>query len=353
MIDIGNAPPNTGIRIQSDGLIQALRRYGRGRVRVCESPASSPSKQFRSIRRIKYLWNLKLLAAHGYQQMDVVHFTNVFVPKPQKRVMMIGAIYDLDAVNFPSTYSRSYRLYYRYIISRTIENAHKIITPTESVLELICERYPGVRNKIKALGVGLSENFIAAVRETPNESKTSIPTLLFVGTLSTKKNIHWLIPTVLKGVQSGALPRLKLVLAGNEGFGFPYFREQIYNSHGIVEWVKSPNIFDLVKLYKTSHVVLLPSLTEGFGIPLIEAMYCKTCIVASRIPTSLEVASRAAFYFDLNDDEEFFAAVKAGLEDNDKVQRENFIEGYIQKYLWETLAPQYIKTYEDLVCFRP
>ena len=349
MIDRGNAPSLSGIGIHTDGLIYYLCRYGKNRINISESTASSISYKYRALRRIIYLGKLRRLSYKNYNDADVVHFTNIYLPQRHKKIPFISTIHDLDPLTDDFAHSRSYRIYYSNIVKKAIHRARFILTPTEYVRSQIIDRYPGSEQYVRAIGHGISSQFINTADSMADEQQFDIPTLLCVGTLTLKKNTKWLISTVVHGVRTGALPPLRLILAGRRGFGFSEIEQVIKESPEIVEWVESPDINHLVKLYKGSHVVVLPSLKEGFGLTLVEAMYCKKCIVASRIPTSVEVASDAALFFDLDDIESFYNAINSAFVDGDKSNRLKRIEQRVKLYMWENLIPEYINTYEQAV----
>jgi glycosyltransferase involved in cell wall biosynthesis len=113
-----------------------------------------------------------------------------------------------------------------------------------------------------------------------------------------------------------------------------------------VQWVTNPDTQILASLYKRASAIVLPSLCEGYGLPLIEAMYCDRPIVASRIPTSVEVAGCAAEFFSLGNKEEFWDAVIAAFTDVNAQQRKRCSSEQLKKYSWEYLAGNYAAVYE-------
>ncbi|MDI6802582.1 MAG: glycosyltransferase family 1 protein [Bacteroidota bacterium] len=349
LIDSGNAPHHTGIGTYHTGLVNALNNYGQHEINIKESTITSTSRKLRSIRRLNYLWKLNQLSKQVFGNTDIVHFTNVYVPKNIEKTPFVSTIHDIDALIYPSTYSFAYRLYFKRIIALTFRRAEIILTVSEAVKQSILNRYDFPDNKIRPIGIGLSEEFIGAADSTESILHSEIPTLLFVGSLSVKKNTEWLIKNTVKGVKSGALPRLKLILAGSAGFGFDSIASEMKDAGDIVNWVKNPNLNELAKLYKQSTIFVFPSRTEGFGIPLIEAMYCKKPIVASRIPASVEIASNAAYFFDLDDVDNFYSAIKCALEDRNYELRNKSAAEQLNKYSWKNLVPLYIAAYKEAI----
>jgi glycosyltransferase involved in cell wall biosynthesis len=179
------------------------------------------------------------------------------------------------------------------------------------------------------------------------QSGSKVPTLLFVGQINRKKNIPWLVNSVVDGVQSGALPQLRLILAGGKGYGFSEVEKVLKNVKGIVQWYPNPPLIDLVKMYCECTALVLPSLREGFGIPLLEAMYCGKPIIASKIPSTIEVAGEGPYYFSLGSKDEFFHAVRSALDDNNMQQRQLIYSNQLDRYSWKKVVNDYMRIYKE------
>lgn len=348
LIDTGNASPRTGTGVYGRGLIAALQRYSAAELNVEEAGISWTGNSFRPLRRLVYLWRLRQLAASGFRGADLVHFINIYVPRKRSRVAHIGTITDLDAIQHPELYTRRYALYYARTVQATLRRADMIFAISESVRGMILERYRIPEERITAAGIGLNPVFVSAVDATSPKPVSREPLILYVGRLEKKKNIAWLVQTVSRGVKNGALPKAVLVLAGGRGFGFDEINDAMREAGHTVQWVQDPEIQILAGLYLRASVVVLPSHCEGFGIPLLEAMYCQTPIVASKIPTSLEVAGDAARFFGLGNTDEFYAmmndALKCGNSDREAVAAKE----RLRIYSWENLAPRYVSVYRQV-----
>ena len=103
-----------------------------------------------------------------------------------------------------------------------------------------------------------------------------------------------------------------------------------------------------MELYCSSTAVVLPSLREGFGRPILEAMYCDKPIIASRIPTSLELAGEGAEFFSLGDRSEFYEAVRAAVDDRNAFTRKTAASRQLERYSWRTLAQRYLTIYREV-----
>jgi glycosyltransferase involved in cell wall biosynthesis len=350
MIDKGNAPPHTGIGNYSDGIIHALQSYCSEQIDVIPSPIHDGAHSIRPIRRLRYLFRLRKLSVEMFRGADIVHFTNVFVPPRILNTAYVVTIHDLDAIQFPRTYSWSYRMYYEKIIEYAVSRADIILTVSQAVKILLENRFPCAVDKIRVIANGLSPTFMSLANDNTSRHEFNAPYMLFVGSLSKKKNTSWLIRTTINGIRNGIIPKLKLVLAGTAGFGFQEIAPLLKYENDIVCWVQNPDLPHLVSLYRESNLVILPSQTEGFGIPLLEAMYCKKPIVASDIPSSREVAGDAASFFELGNVQSFYDAIIDALNDRNRIKRNLFIDRELPRYFWQNLAREYCLIYNEAKC---
>lgn len=349
LIDTGNAPAHTGIGVYSFGLLDALRQFGGNGIVVHESQASWTGSSLRPLRRLIYLRRMASLSRKDFGGSDVVHFTNYYVPRPHPKVAYVTTIHDIDAIIHPEVYTRRYRAYFGNTVAEALERADVVLTVTEASRTSLLERFPAAEERVRAVGIGLSQSFLDAAERAAAEEDSEPPIALFVGRLSSKKNCAWLIQEFSYGVRSRVLPRMQLVLAGSRGFGFDEIKVEIGKHAELVKWVRNPSVTELVGLYRRSSVVVLPSRTEGFGIPLIEAMFFRKPLVASRIPSSLEVAADAAYFFDLDNRDEFFHAFTRAVEDVNGEKRKQFIANHLKKYTWPNLVPQYLTVYQSAI----
>jgi glycosyltransferase involved in cell wall biosynthesis len=239
-------------------------------------------------------------------------------------------------------------LRYKVIYEKIARRARAIVTDSDTVREDIIHRWQLDTSRVVTTGIGISQEFVRYASATLKRLPV-LPTLLYVGSVDKKKNSAWLVHTVTQGIRTGALPRLKLILAGSRGYGFTEVESELHMAQGIVEWKCGLSTEEIVQLYCSCTAVVLPSLREGFGLPLLEAMYCDKPIIASRIPTSIEVTNGGAHFFTLNDEEEFYQAVRDALDDKNAAERRRIAEEQLEKYSWKNCVKTLVKVYKDVV----
>lgn len=343
-VDRGNAPARTGIGVYTESLVHALRELAADEVAVVVAATSWEGSRHRPLRRLVYLWNVRREARRGFDGADLVHFTNVYVPPRRSRVGYVGTIHDLDPMMLREAHTARYAAYFDAVARKTAGRAEVITVPTAAVGLEVQEVLKVPAERIAVCGNGLDRAFMEAADRTP-AADPPLPILLAVGQLNRKKNIAWLVAAIARGVRTGALPRLQLRLAGGPGFGYGAIRAALRDAGDIAVWVGSPPLADLVALYRGCSAVVLPSLREGFGRALLEAMYCGKPMVASRIPSSVEVAGEAALYFEPGDEEGFYAAVREVLSGAGEERRRAAARRRLEAYAWKSLVPRYVGAY--------
>jgi len=347
-IDEGNAPPKTGIGVYGAGLRSALRTYAAGEVEVSDAGASWTGTSVRPLRRAVHTVRLNLLRRALYHGADVVHFTNNYIPPRVGRVAYVATVHDIDPILLPSAHTRRYTLYFSTVIRSTLARSHVLEVHSEALRQDLLSRYSLDPARVIVGGDGLSSEF-TTLADATERTLPPVPTLLYVGLINLKKNSPWLVRTIIRGVRSGALPALRLILAGRDGQGFDEVQRGLEEAPDIVAWQRTPSFPDLLRLYCGCTAVVLPSLSEGFGRPLLEGMYCGKAVIASRIPTSVEVAGDAATFFDLGDTDSFYHAVRSAVSGAPTEPQRASAAERLRHYSWERLARVYLSLYRTAV----
>jgi glycosyltransferase involved in cell wall biosynthesis len=236
---------------------------------------------------------------------DIVHFTNHLVPRARKsQAKYVVTIHDLTTWRLPGALPPLYGRYIRTAIARAVKVADLILCPSDSVRQDVVE-YFGLDPARVRTAWNMDSNLPSLSPQKQEEVFEPLakrlrlrkPYLLFVGTLEHRKNLTTLIEAFGKAAASSDL---QLVLAGRPGYGFPSIQAAIERQTCRNRCVITGYLCDqeLAVLYQRADLFVYPSRYEGFGIPLVEAMKYGLPIVASRIPSTLEVAGEAAVYYE-------------------------------------------------------
>lgn len=207
--------------------------------------------------------------------------------------------HDIAHLHYPDQIPRRVRRYYNKYVPRFLERAESIVTVSEFVKKDIQEHY-GIKpekifvgcNGIKPGFSPLTQDARLATRQQYSDGK---PYFFYLGAVHPRKNIDRLIQAYEQYRQSGG-PAYKLMLGGRLAWQTEQTRTLHANSAYrqdiiFLGYVQSE---DLSRLLASAHALVYPSLSEGFGVPLLEAMYCEVPIITSNVTSLPEVAGEAA-----------------------------------------------------------
>jgi len=177
------------------------------------------------------------------------------------------------------------------------------------------------------------------------------PYVLYVGSRDPNKNLESVLAAF--GLVAPEIPEIRLAIAGRWNPSDQVWLQQRVASdpslQGRVDHVGFVSDADMASLYSNAEVFVFPSLAEGFGFPVIEAMACNTPVVASNRPPIPEVAGDAAVLIDPENAPSLATEVIRLLHDShhakDLVSRGSY---QVEKYRWEKVSDQTIQVYRTV-----
>lgn len=220
--------------------------------------------------------------AAGLPKHVRVHFPTFPPLNPDRYARLVLTVHDLTWWKFPETASALGRRYYRPLLERAIPRADAIITHSETVRDEVVHHFNVSAERVHATLCGADSFAISAQVENPRDR----PYVLAVGSLEPRKNLERL---VLAYEQSGARNNFDLLIVGRAAWGSKPRGVEVM--HGVDDEL-------LGRLYRFAEAVVVPSVYEGFGLPLVEALSVGTPVICSDIPVFREVAGSNATYFD-------------------------------------------------------
>lgn len=231
----------------------------------------------------------------------------------------------------------------------SLKHSNKIITVSNFTKSEILKVYSCEEKKISVVHNGFNDrlykkitdkNKIAEVLKKYGLEQSYI---LYVGRLEKKKNIPRLIEAFASFKRHDKNFSEKLVLIGDASFGFDEIK-YIIHEFGLQNDVIMPGWAseeDIRYIFNGANAYILPSLHEGFGITLLQAMACGVPVIASDIPVLREVAGEAALFFNPLDREDIVKAMERVVID--QVLREDLIAKGLQRakeFSWEKCAQE-------------
>ena len=238
-------------------------------------------------------------------QVDLAHFTNSICPL-RSPVPTVLTIHDMSLELFPGLHPRRRRLT-RRLVRRCAHRAQAIIAVSESARGNICSILGIHPRKV----VVVREAAAPAFRPVRNRrllkavtNRYGLPDrfMLHVGTIEPRKNLVSLVEAFAR-IRALRQSGLGLVLAGSWGWGFREVKKTIRRL-GLSGSVRLPGYVafdDLPALYSLASFTIYPSLHEGFGLPVIEAMACGSPVVTSPNSSLFETAGQAALMLEGTD----------------------------------------------------
>jgi glycosyltransferase involved in cell wall biosynthesis len=274
---------------------------------------------------------------------DIIHWPTVHVPtagrprgKSGGRVVM--TFHDLVPLVMPHTHMWHYRMYFRWALPYIARWLDAVIAVSESTACDVHEHYRVKRDRIVVTGQGCRYEDATAVVDASKRERF----ILAVGTREPRKNLTRVIEAFL----SLDDPDTKLVIAGGRGWGDDQKRE--YGDK--VQWLGYVGSDELKSLYQRAAVVAYPSLYEGFGLPVLEAMTLGCPVITSNVSSLPEVAGDAAILVDPQSESAIADAIRRMLDDislRDDLARRGVDRA--KCFTWELCAAKTVACYESVL----
>lgn len=250
-------------------------------------------------RWVRILWEqVAWPRAAADRGLDLLH-SMAFVTPLWRPCPTVVTVYDLSFIHFPERFPIVQRLYLTTQSRRSCRQARRVVTISESSKEDV-HRFFGVdREQIDVVFPGVDAAFrprpaaeVAAFRRQHDLPERFV---LHVGTLQPRKNI----PTLIEAMARLRRPDLSLVLVGGKGWLYDKIFAQVERL-GLEKQVRFAGYVPdeaLPLWYNAASLLVFPSVYEGFGMPIVEAMACGTPVIASATSAIPEAAGGAALLF--------------------------------------------------------
>ncbi len=251
---------------------------------------------------------------------DLVHSTDHFIPK-LRGVPVVATLHDAVPLSHPEWINYSFKSAKNALWRRTAQWADHIITVSEHSKREISRWFDVPPENITVTPLGVDSRWAEDVPGGEMERVRILHGLpprfvLFVGTLQPRKNLARLIEAH-RGLPSALRREVPLVVAGRAGWLCDVEVATLRNGDGgTLRYLDHVPEDDLLPLLKQASVFVLPSLHEGFGLPVLEAFAAGVPVVASAAGAIPEVAGNAALLVDPLDTQAMAGALQRCLEDD-------------------------------------
>lgn len=297
------------------------------------------------------------------KNIDIVHypyFEPFFLTLPiRKRYKTVVTVHDLTPFVFPKEFPYGYRGFLKWLVQKfSLKKADAVIADSECSRQDIIRIAKIPKEKVFTVSLAAEKEF-KVIRDNAKflqiKRKYNLPEkfALYVGDVTWNKNL----PSLLKAIET---IKVSLVMVGKVLVEKQYDRNNYWNKDLVTvqEMAKKNSdiirlgyvsIEELIILYNMATVFVMPSLYEGFGLPILEAMQCGCPVVTTKEGSLKEISGDAAFFVDAYNIKSIASGIEQVIEDK-RLQRELSEKGLIQakKFSWEETARKTMQVYNKI-----
>ena len=260
---------------------------------------------------------------------------------------------DLSYLTYPQLFRKKDLHQLIHWTHYSVKNAASIFTISEFSKHAIIEAYHIPPDRVIVTYPGFSMDAPILNQEIHKKYKCSSSYILSVGTIQPRKNYTLLIEAFAKYCKKTQNTKTDLVIVGKKGWLY----DQILTSpkkFGIEDRVKFLSFVpdsDLPSLYKNALCFCLPSLYEGFGLPVLEAMAAGCPVVVSNSSSLPEIAGKAGIYVDPQDVDSVVKGIDTAVKEKDTAEGKKRIHmglDQVHKFTWEKAARKTLEVLKEV-----
>lgn len=302
-------------------------------------------------------WHMRTAFAAA-RECDVFLSTNSYLTVWFLRVPAAVIVYDMVVFERRGEARRSAALIERATIGPALRRVERAICISRATERDLVRRFPQARAKSSVVHLAAGAGFAAEANATELDAVRrryglDKPFVLCVGTLEPRKNLLRVL-AAFATLPEGLRARHRLVVVGPRGWEFAHILHAASARSDEVKLLGHVPDSDLAALYRLCEVFCYPSLYEGFGLPLLEAMQCGAPSIASNVSSLPEVGGDGAVYVDPTSVEEIGNAL-AGLLQSEQERARLRERGLRQaaRFSWQRTADEIAAQLEAIARSRP
>lgn len=335
--------PNTGLYYFGKSLGQALLKANNEQFKL-NFFLYGGSKEFEvdEVDKIYFKKYNKFFFINS-KEIKLFHFTDQMSKLKPKKVWgqkKILTIHDINQVHENLGADKLKK--YLGKLGERIYKCDRIVTISQFAADDVLNYFPDVADRISVIHNGADKLELKPGHKPKYEPAKTF--LFAIGIISAKKNFH-VLPALLVGNYH------ELVIAG---IITPYIDliKAEAQKHGVADRVKvlgPVSDDDKAWYYKNCRAFVFPSIAEGFGLPVIEAMHFGKPVFVSNRTSLPEIAGDAAYYFESFEPEAMQQVLQNGLQKFDEENASARVMAHAAKYSWDTTAQQYLQLYQEVL----
>jgi glycosyltransferase involved in cell wall biosynthesis len=298
------------------------------------------------VRLLNWLWHRfrrPALESFFREEIAVAHSPSPMILPCRGRKII--TVHDLFFVTDQELVQPESRRYFRARLSESVGHADGIVCVSQATRSQLLEMFPAAEAKIRVIHHGVAPHFFTASADGEDtRSKYGLPEkyALFIGTIEPRKNLPLLL-RALRALKRSAIT-VPLVIAGSRGWGLSGWRELRDELGDQVHEIGYVAEADLPALYRGAHFFVFPSLAEGFGLPLLEAMASGTQVLCSELPVFREIGGNLPVFFEAGNETDLAAKIDdLWRRDRDGGREERI--AHARTFTWQESASRHLDFY--------
>jgi glycosyltransferase involved in cell wall biosynthesis len=277
-------------------------------------------------------------------QFDLIHGTMNFLPRTRGRPARVVSVLDTIPVSLPDQVTRATRRV--FLRPGELRREDFVITISKSAKSDFQEVFDHPEDRVRVIYLGVDPRaFHPPVAGTPEAGKKA-PYIVSVGMFEPRKNLLRALQAFERLAKDH--PDLRWKVVGGPGFGRKRFEAAVAASPAR-DRVDLPDVADdgaLADLYRNARALVFPSLSEGFGMPVVEALACGTAVAASNLPVMEEAAGRAFVPLDPLDVKSIVEAVeRAAFDTAGRARRRDLGLEHARRFDWARAGAEHLEVY--------
>lgn len=299
--------------------------------------------------------HLLIAAALGKEQLDVYHSPANAIPLNYKGKSVL-TVHDLAIYDHPEWFPPKQEFSTRVVVPKSVYRAAKIIAVSKSTAESIERIFKIPKDKIRVIYEGFAKNnkkiSSKEIKQIKKKFKLNDKYIFYVGTLEPRKNLASAIQAFdnLLNAHYKKYQGYQFVIAGAKGWKYDDIFTAIAKSRsGYVKYINYISHKEKLALMQSAACFIFPSLWEGFGLPVLEAMSLGTPVITSKLSSLPEVVDKAGLLVNPNKALEIEKALAKLL--NSSTLRKSLAKKGIQqakKFSWKKCAKETLKIYQNI-----
>lgn len=301
-------------------------------------PKENASFRYQVVRP-DFIWSQMSLPVHLFmnKKPDVFFSPAHYAPRVSP-VPTVVTIHDLAYKFFPNEFLSKDLYKLNNWTEYSVKKAAQVICVSEHTKKDLISFYPEVESKTTVVLNGFRSSKKLKVAGYRVQDKR--PYILFVGTIQPRKNITTLIEAFDKFVVTH--PNFELKIVGKKGWLYTETLKRIEASPAInqIKYFGFVEDLELEKLYENAYATVLPSLYEGFGLPILEAMSHGSPVIASNSSSIPEIGGDAILYCDPDDSKTVVDALEQLMDIKLRKSLQLKANEQLKKFSWDKCAKQ-------------